>query len=422
MNKLETELRRSKPDYVVYKPESLNKHNSGNQHFIVFNGPDETLMAIWTRHTKEGSGNHHIVFSKSKDEGLNWSNPRIIAGTASGKHNEQASWAFPMVSSKGRIYVLYNRATDVYEKDPMDEGVEFRFRWDIVNGNMEGIYSDDAGETWSEPQQINMKKSCLDNPDSAYPPGWIVWQKPERLSEGKFFVGYTCWVSPAVRTPRHNNSIHSHESVCQFMRFENIDNNPDPEDIVITYHAFGNKALRVPYYNNPTMSCAQEPSIVKLPDGRLFVVMRTMAGTVWYAVSKNQGLNWSNPAPLLYHDHGQPILNPLCCCPVYQRSDGKYLLFHYNNDGRVPGLENPEFGNVSLNRRPCSVAVGCFKKNAYQPIWFDPSKIFMDSQAFAEDVGTGVGLYGSFTVKKPKDVWWFTDRKIFLVGKETSGV
>lgn len=415
---LNKEIMRSEPDYIVYKPDKLNQSNSGNQHFLVFDGPDGSLMAVWTRHTREGSGNHHIVFSRSDDEGETWTEPEYIAGTMAVDKTREASWAFPMVSKSGRIYILYNRSTGVYEKDPMDEGTDFRFRWDIVNGIMEGIYSDDGGNNWSVPQQVNMAKSILDNPDPNMPPSWIVWQRPERLSQEKYFVGYTCWVSPAVRNKRHNYSIHSHESVCQFMRFENIDDDPAPKDIKITYSGWGKNALRAPYYNNPGMSCAQEPSIVKLPDGRLFVAMRTMAGCVWYSVSCDEGMTWSNPGPLLYKDHGKPILNPLCCSPIYKLSDGRYVLFHYNNDGRVPGLEDPEFGSVDLNRRPVFIAIGEFHQNADQPLWFSPSEPFMDSKSFGEQVTTGIGLYGSFTKRNNNDVWWYSDRKIFLLGKK----
>jgi hypothetical protein len=279
------ELRRTVPDYVVFKPETQGSFDSGNQHFLVFNGPDHSLMAIWTQHTNEGAGDHHIAFSRSNDQGLKWTVPKVIAGPTKIDLKNQASWAFPMVSMHGRIYIIYNQSAGYgdYDREIEIKNSEgFKFNWNILNGLMKGIYSDDCGRNWSKSEEIKMPKSPLDNLDPQMPSAWIVWQKPERLSNGKFFTGFTRWVSPVVRTKPHNNSIHAQESVCEFMRFENIDDNPDIPDIKITYTAWGENALRVPYYNNPKMSCAQEPSIVKLPDKRLFVVMRTMSGYIWY--------------------------------------------------------------------------------------------------------------------------------------------
>ena len=42
----------------------------GNEHFLVFDGPDGSLMAVWTQSTREGAGDHRIVFSRSEDEGV----------------------------------------------------------------------------------------------------------------------------------------------------------------------------------------------------------------------------------------------------------------------------------------------------------------------------------------------------------------
>jgi hypothetical protein len=361
------------------------------------------------------------VFSRSDDEGVTWSEPMLIAGCVEVDRSKMASWAFPMVSRSGRIYVLYNRGLGFgdYDTETPYQDCTPQFGWNYVTGLMEGIYSDDNGQTWSPHQQIVMPKSPLDNPDPNMPSGWIVWQKPERLSAGKYFVGFTRWVSPAVRTPKHNNSVHSEESVCEFMRFENIDDDPEPRDIQITYTAWNEKALRVPYYNNPNMSASQEPSIVKLPDGRLFVAMRTMAGCIWYSLSEDEGLNWCNPRPLLHRDFGRPILHPLSPCPIYQLTDGRYVLFHHNNDGRVEGLPNPEFGEVARNRRPVYLLLGEFRPDAEQPLWFSQPKLFMDNLRENNQVlSSTLSLYSSFTNRNGNDILWYPESKVFLLGKK----
>src|SRR6478609_1144923 len=75
-------LRSTHPDFVVFVPsiENAAMNQTGNEHFLVFDGPDDSLMAVWTQSTHEGQPDQHIVFAQSQDEGATWSRPRIIAG------------------------------------------------------------------------------------------------------------------------------------------------------------------------------------------------------------------------------------------------------------------------------------------------------------------------------------------------------
>ncbi len=403
---LARELMRTKPDYVVYVPRSLDgsTHDTGNEHFLVFDGPDGSLIAVWTQSSYEGAGDHRIMFARSTDEGRTWSAPRKIAGPSRPGEGHMASWGFPVISRSGRIYVIYNQyqgITDVIAQH---------------TGTMDCVYSDDMGKTWSTPQTIPMPRSPYDHPDPRVPPNWVVWQKPMRDLRGRWYVGYTRWASKAVRTPPHNKSWTAWESVVEFMRFENIDENPEPRDIRLSFFAWGKRALRVPHYANPRLSVAQEPSIVRLPDGRLFCTMRTMTGYIWYSLSSDDGQTWCAPRPLLRRDHGRPILQPLCCCPIYEFSPGRYILLHHNNDGRFEGCR-PE--DTRRNRRPAFIALGEFRPHAEQPIWFSRSKLFMDN----DGVGIGplnridIGVYCSVTKRAGNFVLWHPDRKFFLVGK-----
>ena len=106
---------------------------------------------------------------------------------------------------------------------------------------------------------------------------------------GGHLVGYTRWVHRAVTHRPEAWGWTEIESVCDFMRFENIDDNPQPKDIRTSYSAWGERALRVPHWKYPLLSIAQEPSIVRLPDKRLFCVMRTNSGYIWYSVSADDG-------------------------------------------------------------------------------------------------------------------------------------
>jgi len=404
---LDLEVQRTEPDYIVYKPGSLDgsTYDTGNEHFLVTDAPDGALMAVWTQSSYEGAGDHRIMFSRSLDDGITWEKPTRIVGPTKPGDGFMASWGFPMTTRSGRIYVLWNQY----------QGID-----DVIHqhtGTMDGCYSDDLGKTWSKPATVPMPRSPYDHPDPKVPSNWIVWQLPIRDLKGRWFTGFSRWVSKAVRTPPHNNSWTAWETVVEFMRFENLDDDPEVEDIQISYPAWGDQAMRVPHYANPMLSIAQEPSLVRLPDRRLFCTMRTASGMVWYTVSADDGQTWRNPQPLLRKDRGLPVLEPLCCCPIYELTPGEYILLHHNNDGRFEGCQ-PE--DTHKNRRPAFIARGEFRPGAEQPIWFSASKMLMDNG------GHGIGplkriecgVYPSFTRRGGNYVLWHPDRKFFLVGKK----
>jgi len=115
-------------------------------------------------------------------------------------------------------------------------------------------------------------------------------------------------------------------------------------------------------------------------------------------------------------DHGLPILQPLCCCPIYQLADGRYVLLHHNNDGHFEGCVRED---TSKNRRPAFIALGEYRPDGEQPIWFSESKQLMDNGGVG--IGplnrTDIGVYSSFTRRGGNKVLWHPDRKFFLVGK-----
>lgn len=411
---LQREAQRSRPDYIIYIPRhwDSSSQDSHNEHLLVFEGPHRWLMAVWTQSLRQPGPANRIVFARSKDDGVTWSPPVHVAGPRSADDPApMASWGFPMVSRSGRIYVIYNQHQGVSGWIPMH------------TGTMDGVYSDDDGQTWSRSQTIPMPPSPFDDPEGKIPAEWIVWQIPMRDLNGRFLVGCSHWLNRARAWLKKPESWTQIESVCEFMRFENVDDDPNVRDLRVSYTGWGDQALRVPHYLYPQMSVAQEPSLVRLPDRRLFCVMRTNTGYIWYSLSSDDGNTWCSPRPLLRKDHGQPILQPVGCCPIYQLADGRYVLLHHNNRGDV--TTRPE--RTSEPRRPAFMALGAFRSDADQPIWFSESKQLMDNDGVGPDgtqgesgrrVNTNIGVYSSFTTRGGNNVLWHPDRKCFLLGKK----
>ncbi len=408
------ELHITKPDFIVFVPEVTDDtvNDTGNEHFLVFDGPDGALMALWTQSSAESQPDQHQAFARSDDGGRSWTKPRIIAGPRKPGDGPIASWGYPLVSRKGRIYILYSQhigKTDQFFHH---------------TGWLHGIFSDDNGVTWSKPQNVPLRRSMRDNPDPEMPPNVLCWQKPLRLGrDGRYLAGITRWTSFAV-TPNPTKSWMSADARVEFMRFENVDDNPEPKDLQITWFAFNEEALSVPYPGHPEVSACQEPSIVKLPDGRLFCVMRTCSGSPCWSVSADQGESWTPPRPLLRRDGGAPLLHPLSPCPIYdlggnEAGSGRYALFIHNHDGNYNGYSPTE---SSYHRRPVHLVHGTFKAGADQPVWFDEPEFFFDHDGVSlGKPGTrgrlDLALYASWTVRDGVPVLWYPDRKFFLLGR-----
>lgn len=406
----DVEWKRSNPDIKVFLPLGSGIYNGDNEHFLVFNAPkSDELLALWTQSSCEGTGDNHLVIARSSN-GEKWSYPQYIVGSKYGKGGLQASWGFPIVSAKGRIYVFYTKEIEVSDNDRQG------------SGTMGCIYSDDNGNKWTEPKEIKMPRSKYDNPDPNYPKNWIVWQKPIKDNEGKWLAGYTLITSKKI-LKGEKNWVNT-DSRCYFMRFMNIDSDPVPENIKIEWYPENDMGLEVTNSVYPYMSTAQEPAIVLLPDGKLFTVMRTMTGYICYSLSSNNGKTWDKPKILKYSDNGVGIKHPMSPCPLFKLKDGRFVLIFHNNDGTRLGYNqtDKEWGNFNVAnviRNPTYYSIGEYRNGSEQPIWFgDPVEILNTGDiAVPPKMTTEIGTYPSITEFQGKTILWYPDRKRFLLGK-----
>ena len=380
----------TKPDFVVFvpnvEPEKLG--DTYNDHFQVFDKPNGILFVVWCQATCEGALDQHVAFSRSFDKGKTWEPPHVLAGNrtiAEGLANGGAiaSWGFPLVSKSGRIYILYNQFVPGKVSTNRQH-----------TGIMMGIYSDDDGVTWTKPEEIPIPRSINDAADTSTPPEWLAWQKPLRLGKnGTYIVGVSRYAHPSLRD--------QYRTLTEFIHFDNVDDNPPIKDLIVRWVQTNEKALHIGNF-------CEEPSIVKLPDGRLFAVMRTGIGSPCWTQSRDDGETWSEPKPLLIKDGGDPIPHPISPCPIYdakgnEAASGLYCLFAHNK-------YNMWSKNPLQARGPIFLFAGRFQKDAEQPIWFDGPKRFNERSI-------GNAFYCSTTVLDGKTVLWYPDQKCYLLGK-----
>lgn len=386
-------------DFTVYVPkqpkkESLRDRNAigdtYNDHFHVLDDPERGLLyAFWTQGSHEAANDVHIAFAKSSDAGRTWSEPVMLAGSPSMADQKPiASYQQPMLSRSGRLYCLWEQETTVKKN---------------VCGIMRGMYSDDAGQTWSEPETVPFPvRFDVDPEDPSKPPLWCLWQRPLRLGkDGRYLSGCSRYDRSDI--PR-----------VEFWQYENIDEDPEVKDIKISFFNTGKDAFDAKYVENDVAYepkdgfCVEEACIVGLPDGRLFAVMRTSIGHPIWSVSSDDGQTWSRPEILRTRDDGPAILQPRSPCPIYdydgpeERSGKYFLMVHdfFDFDGVIS----------YQNRGPLFKRNGTFVPGAHQPVWFGEPELFSPRD-------TGNSYYTSYTALDGEGILWYGDQKFYLFGK-----
>ncbi len=401
------EWQRSDPDAVVYLPRGTGDED--NEHFLVFEAPGgQELLALWTQSSCEGRGDNRLMLARSAD-GDSWSEPVRIAGARPQSGDLQASWGFPIVSRSGRIYVFFTRETAIVDNNRQGSGA------------MGCIASDDGGHSWSEPANIPMARNRFDHEDPAVPRNWIVWQLPIRDRRGKPVAGYTQCTSQS-RLPHTYPNWVDQDSRSAFMRFENIDDDPTPDDLALTWLPEDREGLEVTDTLYPDISVAQEPATVLLPDGGLFCIMRTMTGHIWYSLSADDGVTWRDPE-VLRDAKGDPIPHPMSPCPLFRLADGRFLLVYHNNPGRKGEYDQFrrtwERNQSNFLRHPTFIAVGRFSAADHQPLRFGPPHKLLDTEGVTiGPKGTAeIATYPSLTEWRGHRMLWYPDRKFYLLGK-----
>ena len=393
------EWKRTSPDYVVYLPQQFISEDTDNVHFLVTTTPKGDLLGVWTQSIYEGGSNTSVVVARSIDGGETWSQPTEIDGPNDHRYHI-AQYGFPIVSRSGRIYVFYNKHIGITDLGH-------------VTGIMKCCYSDDDGHTFTPPVEVPFNRQPWDHPDPNVPPSWIAWCNAVRDSEGK-------WIQPFTRAPNPMSSYYptgytyggAGPSFLEMMRFDNLDEGPAPEDIKITW------LPNEPVASRPNGSI--EPIIVNLPDNRLFMNFRTSVGSIWYTVSDDNGNTWREAEPMLYQDGGERVLHPASPCPLWLLNDGRYLLQYHNIDGTASNGPQPLWARpYGFNRRSMFIAVGEFRPDSHQPIWFSQGKRIADTDGVSAGPQgrNDCGTYGSLTEKDGKRILWYPDRKHFLLGK-----
>jgi len=401
------EIERTRPDRILYDPTGGRSQAWDdttflwlNEHVLVQEMDSASLLATWTsEHIGAEVWLQRVMASTSRDGGRTWTEPVCVDGSGIDGGLE-AAWQVPVVAHGGHIYLFYTYGNRGW----FASGLRCRT-------------SDDHGRTWSAPADLpTFPKTAIDSPDPKKTPVWICCSGPHRDSRGRVLIPYTRWAqNPAIPAgvgdPR---DLYSHiEVLC----LENLVESPDPRDMVFRWLNL-DSPVTAPHPKVPGASIAQEPYLANLPDGRLFISLRTNLGQVWYSVSDDGGTTWRKAEPMRDRDGGRILQQPSAPCPVFGLVRGDFVMLFNNNDGTAFGA--PHVWDVA-NRRPAYLARGEFRADAHQPIWWSAPRLLIDNDAVAwGPPGRGrleAAAYCSLTEHQDQRILWYPDRKGFLLGR-----
>ncbi len=334
-----------------------------DQPYVVITNDGNWLCVMTTGKGVEGEGGQHVVATISRDKGRTWSALIDVEPNT----GPEASWAVPLKTSGGRVYVFYTYNKANIREVPGMADKHIRHRVDTL-GVYAYKYSDDHGRTWSKDRyEIPLHVTEADRDNNFAGQTLFFWgvSKPI-VHKGAAYWGWnrvTRWGEPGVLV----------RSQGHFMRSDNILTESDVRRIRWQILPASDEGLRAP--KGPI---AEEINPVSLSDGSLYATYRTIDGYMCHAYSRDDGRTWTPPEYATYAPQGRRIKHPRAYSPVWKTKLGRYLLWYHNHGGEA--VHTPEWTNMPTgyyrNRNPVWLSGGVERDGRIH--WSEPEIILYD--------------------------------------------
>jgi sialidase-1 len=222
-----------------------------------------SLIAVWTASAK-GQGIGHVYGAISSDSGKTWSGPRLLI-----KDDVMKDGDPNLVVDTQRVFVYSTR-------------VEVPNR--ITRSSVHCIYSDDFGQTWSPPQNIDIARRYVVGKQ----------HKGIKLRDGTFLMGiaWDKWPEQGMAAKAEGEM-----NLCTGVL---ISRDALKWTLHGNIHAYVEKIT--PFGTNGLC----EPALVELADGEIFMLLRSGSARHYESRSRDSGLTWSAPVPSALPGHNTP--------------------------------------------------------------------------------------------------------------------
>ena len=296
--------------------------NYVDQPYAVVTSNGNWVCVMTTGKGLEGQAGQHVVSTVSGDQGKTWS-PTVDIEPEDGP---EASWATPLLTPSGRIYVFY-----VYNGEHV---VTLPNSGRRIRSDTHGWYvfrfSDDGGLTWSAQRfRVPIRTTAVDrgNPWGGEVCHFWSIDKP-KIANGKVYLALT-------KLGRY----FMQEGEGWFIVSDNLLTERDPDKIRFRLLPEGERGIRSPALG----SIQEEFNHVPLTGDALLAVCRLASGTPAQSCSRDGGLTWTEPVPMTYGPGKRCFKTPRACPRLFKSSDGRYLFWYHHHGAKSWSGRNPVF-------------------------------------------------------------------------------
>ena len=293
-----------------------------DQPYVVVTPTGEWVCVLTTGKGLEGQQGQHVASTISTDQGKTWSELLPIES----EEGPEASWATPLMTPSGRIYVFYVFNGDEVVTLPNSDR---RIRSDS-HGWYVFRFSDDGGRTWSAQRyRVPIRTTAVDRRNPWRGEVCHFWgiDKP-KIHDGKVFFAIT-------KLGRY----FMQDGEGWVIESDNLLTERDPDKIAFRLLPDGDQGVRNPAFG----SVQEEFNLVPLEGDALFMVSRLTTGTPAQSVSRDGGVTWTVPEVMTYGPGKRSFKTPRACPKLFKTSDGRYLFWYHHHGGKMWGGRNPAF-------------------------------------------------------------------------------
>ncbi|NCO37399.1 MAG: hypothetical protein COZ06_08140 [Armatimonadetes bacterium CG_4_10_14_3_um_filter_66_18] len=290
-----------------------------DQPYVVVTKDGNWLCLLTTGRGPEGDRGQHVISTISADKGRTWSEP-VPLEPADGP---ESAYSAPLLTPSGRVYAFYG-----YNGDNLTslDGWKGKFRGDML-GWCVTRYSDDSGRTWSERHRLPMRATACDRSNDWQGKHQIWWTIDKPVTHGGHAYFALTKLGRYMLDMGEGWVFHS----------DNLLTEPDFAKVRWELLPEGEHGIRAPEFG----SVQEEHNVVPLSDGSFYCVYRTTTGYPCHSYSRDGGRTWTKPERMTYAPGGRPIKTPRACPKVWRTSNGRYLFWFHNHDGKSFEGRNP---------------------------------------------------------------------------------
>lgn len=277
--------------------------------------------------------------------------------------------------SNGKLLLAYTRFGEWLPGSVDADAIELKLGSDHYPADIRACFSKDDGYTWSDPCVFQENVGAISVIGPAFlrlRSGTLLFAfeiKNDATDDTHAYVRSSIdeahsWSEPVLATPEDGYVIANQGSRCMVQTntgrvlmpaSKAIDIDEDARAYHMASTCFSSDdegrtwKRNAEYMDLPdTLHGLQEPGIVVLSDGTLWMYMRTELGTIYSSYSTNDGDNWSTPAPT-------ELIAPLSPATGIRIPCSTDLLMIYNDRSTEP--HSPELSDAFQKRSPLSSAI-----------------------------------------------------------------